>query len=93
MDYTKDNEGRGIAGVVIIPEKSKYRILVAWDWTNQVKKNIVGFFESEKLFDKVSEPEITETCNYGHEIGRKKAIKYFSGIIKKEFIIGNTVDY
>ena len=84
----------GIAGIVIIPENSKVKILVAWNWKPQIDNDdIVSFYESDKLFDVPNQEAIVETCKYGRGLNRKKALQYFSGIIDKKLIIGNTSDY
>lgn len=69
---------QAIAGVVLLPEASGFRVYVAWEFENQAKRKIFAIIESHEVIGSFPHNWIEQVADYGNEVTHsEKAKKLF----------------
>ena len=71
--FTKTNNytmvgNHAIAGIVMIPEGSGFRVYVAWEWEAQAKRKIFAIIESHEVIGSFPSDWIEALADYGNEV-------------------------
>lgn len=59
---------KAIGGIVVVPENTRFRIYVAWEWENQAGKGFFAVMKSTGTHQYLSEDHICSTADYGSDI-------------------------
>ena len=77
--FVRNDFDKCIAGVVAVPECSKFRIYVAWGWEKMAQKQHFSISKSREIYTTVTDEYIEKTANYGYEVKDEKEISKVFG--------------